>query len=270
MLDVSAQQHRPLDRERPIVHSPPSTPAVDLPAVVDASLGYRFAALLAYVLNPLVLPPVLLALVLVHFGARPSEVTWVTGVALVFFVAVPLGYVAWLLRRGHIASLMIRDRRRRLRPLLVGIGSCLAGTVVLYATGRTASALVAALLLGHAVNTGLILLVTLRWKVSIHLSALAGFFSALLFVLHTAWPSLAGATPLHAGPVLRPDGADSPLDVGAGPRRGAHVGAGRRGGAPGALDPVRRAVRALAAGAFRGAVGSWFDVSGFTFGSSST
>ena len=201
MLDVSAQQRRPLDRERPIVQSPPSTPAVDLPAVVDASPGYRFAALLAYVLNPLVLPPVLLALVLVHFGARPAELAWVTGVALVFFVAVPLGYVAWLLRRGYIASLMIRDRSRRLRPLLVGIGSCLVGMVVLYATGQTASALVAALLLGHALNTGLILLVTLRWKVSIHLSALAGFFSALLFVLHTAWPGLVGASsPLHAGP----------------------------------------------------------------------
>ena len=198
MLDVSAQQRRPLDREPLIVHSPPSAPAVDLPAVVDASPGYRFAALLAYVLNPLVLPPLLLALVLVHFGAPPTELAWVTGVALTFFVAVPLGYVVWLLRRGEIASVMIRNRSRRMRPLLVGIGSCLAGMVVLYATGRTSAVLVAALLLGHALNSALILLVTLRWKVSIHLSALAGFFSALLFVLHTSWSSL--AAPLHPGP----------------------------------------------------------------------
>lgn len=202
MLDVPPEQRRPLDREQEIVNSPPSAPAVDLPEVVDASRGYRFAAMLAYVLNPLVLPPVLLALVLAHFGAPPAEVAWVFGAGLIFFVAVPLGYVWWLLRRGHIASIMIRDRSRRLRPLLVGIGSSLAGLVVLYATAQTVAALVGTLLLLHAFNTGLILLVTLRWKVSIHLSAMAGFFSALLFVVHTAWLSLAGTPPvLHPGPI---------------------------------------------------------------------
>ena len=188
MLDA-AEHSAPFIHERQIVHSPPSAPAVDLPGVVDASKGYRLAAVLAYVFNPLMLPPLLLTLVVAYFGAALPEIAWVTGVSLVFFVLVPLGYVLWLLRRGRIASIMIRNRSRRTGPLLVGMGSSLVGLVVLYATGQTATPLVAALLLLHTLNSGLILLVTLRWKISIHLSALAGFFSALLFVGHAAWSS---------------------------------------------------------------------------------
>ena len=189
MLDAAAEHSAPFTRESQIVHSPPSAPAVDLPDVVDASAGYRFAATLAYVLNPLVLPPLLLALVIAYFGAALPEIAWVTGVSLMFFVLVPLGHVMWLLRQGRIASIMIRNRSRRTGPLLVGMGSSLVGLVVLYATLRTSTALVVWLLLLHTLNSGLILLVTLRWKISIHLSALAGFFSALLFIGHAAWSS---------------------------------------------------------------------------------
>ena len=221
MLDAAAEHSAPFTRESQIVHSPPSAPAVDLPAVVDASSGYRFAAVLAYVLNPLVLPPLLIALVVAYFGAALPEVAWVTGVSLVFFVLVPLGYVTWLLRQGRIASIMIRNRSRRTGPLLVGMGSSLMGLVVLYATLRTASSLVAWLLLIYTLNSGLILLVTLRWKISIHLSAMAGFFSALLFIEHATWlgqAATSGVLPpalLYALTLLLPLLAWSRVRVGA-------------------------------------------------------
>jgi|GEM_PF-204564 len=143
--------------------------------------GYAVANALSYVINPLVLPPIGFGVILWHFGAPAAEVAWVVAVALVFFCAIPLGYLVWLVRRGGAESIEIRQREERLRPFLAGIASYAVGVAVLAATGQTALPLLIALALLFPLNTALVLLVNLRFKISIHMTGLAGFVSILLF-----------------------------------------------------------------------------------------
>lgn len=166
----------------------PST-TTTLPVRDETSWSYRTAHLLAYVLNPLVLPSVLFALVAAHFGAPPLEIGWVVTVGLLFYAAVPLAYLGWLVRRRGVASIEVRERSRRTKPFLVGITSSAAAFAVVYATGTTAVDLITAIIACQIANTVLLLLINLRWKISIHTSSLAGFASTLLFVVYTPWPS---------------------------------------------------------------------------------
>lgn len=152
------------------------------PRVRPEAPATRLAVGLGYVVNPLVLPPLLFALVATAWGASRPEVWYVGAVTLVGFGLVPLGYVLHLLRRGRIASVEIVDRRARMAPLLVALGASGATCAVLAATARTAAPLLTALAAVHLLNTALLFAVTLRWKISLHAAALAAFAAVLAYL----------------------------------------------------------------------------------------
>ncbi len=158
--------------------------------------AYRAANLLSYLINPLVLPPVGFGLILWHFGAPGWEIALISAISLVFFCLVPLAHVVWMIRRGQADSLEVRRQDQRLRPFLVGIASYVVGIVAMALVGTTAGPLLVALALIYPVNTAILLLVNLRWKISIHMTSLAGFVSILLFVSLTVWRDLPPDTEL--------------------------------------------------------------------------
>lgn len=157
-------------------------------------VGYHAANVLSYVLNPLVLPPVGFALILWHFGAPGAEIALIAGVSLVFFCLIPLAYVIRMIRRGEAETLEVRRQERRLKPFLVGITSYAVGMVVMATAGTTAVAFLVALALLYPINTALLVLINMRWKISVHMTSLAGFVSILLFVSMTVWRDLPPAT----------------------------------------------------------------------------
>jgi hypothetical protein len=160
------------------------------PAELQRQRGYRVANAISYFLNPLVLPPVGFGLIQWHFGASGLEILWTVVISLVFFCLVPLLYVIGMVRRGRAESLEVRDRDSRLRPFLVGIGSYAVGMAVLATTVRTALPLIVSVAALFPFNTLLILLINTRWKISVHMTSLAGFVSVLLFVALTVWRDL--------------------------------------------------------------------------------
>lgn len=160
------------------------------PETARRQRGYRVANAVSYLLNPLVLPPVGFALVQGHFGAGVLEIAWTFAVSAVFFCVVPLLYLLGMIRQGRAESLEVRDRAQRMRPFLVGVGSYLVGIALLGATVRTALALVVSIATLFPVNTLLIVLINTRWKISVHMTSLAGFVSLLLFVALTVWRDL--------------------------------------------------------------------------------
>ena len=192
---------------------PPTLPTPDaggrrgaaLPPTTTASRerdrGYRLANAVSYVLNPLVFPPVAFALIEAHFGGSAASVAWTFGVSLVFFCLVPLAYVAGMVRAGRAESLEVRDRASRVAPLLVGIASYAVGALLLWRTVEgPALPLIVAFASLYPLNTALLLLVNMRWKISLHMSSLAGFVGVLLFVALTVWRDL-------------PDGVETALTV---------------------------------------------------------
>ena len=180
--------------------------APDLPAGSVASVAagpaYAVANTLSYVLNPLVLPPAGFGLALWHLGAPRLEIVTAVLVALAFYGLLPLAYIARLVKQGEASSLEIRQREHRTKPFLVGIACYALGAVVLGGVGETAVPLVVAMAALFPLNTAIVLLINLRWKMSVHLTAMAGFVSMLLVIAATAWTGV-------------PDGWSGHLSVGA-------------------------------------------------------
>ena len=172
------------------------------------SHGYRLANAVSYFLNPLVLPPVAFTLIVAHFRAPASEVLWTFGVSVVFFCLVPLFYVVGMVRAGRAESLEVRERGSRLKPLLVGMVSYAVGAALLATTVEgPALPLIVSFAALSPINTAVILLINTRWKISLHMTSLAGFVGVLLFTALTVWRDLpagveAALTVATVGPLV--------------------------------------------------------------------
>lgn len=142
----------------------------------------RLALGLSYGVNPLVLPPILFSVIAHRMGAPTPEVRQILLITAICFMVVPFAFLVYLVRTSRVESVEVRNRLDRTRPYLVGIGSYVAGLALLATLGTTAVALMVSLAVCMIVNTGLVLAINLRWKISAHASGLAGFISMLLFV----------------------------------------------------------------------------------------
>lgn len=156
---------------------------MDPPDAGGRRARYRAASLISYTINPLVLPVIGVALVVFWGGGSGYDVARVAGIASVFFALVPLAVVWVLLRKGHVDSLDIRVRRKRVVPFIAGVASFAAGLLTLAGVDTPAGALVVALTLCLIINTVLMTLITLRWKISIHGAGVGGLLGLLLFLI---------------------------------------------------------------------------------------
>jgi hypothetical protein len=100
-----------------------------------------------------------------------------------------------MVRRGVAESLEVRSREMRTRPFIVGILSYAVGLAVLALTVRTALPLIVALAALMPINTAVMTLINLQWKISIHSAGMASFCSALLFVAVYVTPDLWSSLP---------------------------------------------------------------------------
>lgn len=152
-------------------------------------VGYRLASAISYLLNPLILPPIAFVLIQWHFGAGGREVIQTFIVSLTFFCLIPFANVIGMVWRGEAKTLEVREQKARTKPLLVGIVSYILGLMALAFMTQTATALVVLVAALFPLNAALILLINRRWKISAHVSSLAGFVSGLLFIAVAAWQS---------------------------------------------------------------------------------
>lgn len=161
------------------------------PVTAPRDRGYRVANAISYLLNPLVFPPIAFTLIDAHFGAGLPEVAWTFGVSIIFFCLVPLFYVLGMVRRGRAESLEVRQQERRLSAFLVSLVSYAVGALLLWQTVEGAALpLIVAFASLFPINTAVLLLINLRWKISIHMTSLAGFVGVLLFTALTVWRDL--------------------------------------------------------------------------------
>lgn len=132
-----------------------------------------------------------------------------------FGTMIPLVMMLQLTKSGVISDFNVSERKQRTRPFLGAAASYFAGGGVLLL--MRAPTIITALMLCYAGNTIIMLLITLRWKISIHASGVAGpttalvyslgVFAAVFYILlipvgwarmrlraHTPWQILAGAS----------------------------------------------------------------------------
>lgn len=101
-------------------------------------------------------------------------------ISLVFASILPMAIIVYWAKRLDTDS-DISNREDRFTPLIVGIVSYFIGFLVSLFLGT--DHFLTALLLCYAVNTGVVLLITFKWKISVHTTGLSGPVGALILLL---------------------------------------------------------------------------------------
>lgn len=136
------------------------------------------AKLVSILFHPILTSPIAFLLLILTGNPDAGENKIILSVVAVFFSSmVTMIYVLYLKKTGVVESLDVDVRERRINPLIVGICAYVIGFILL--TALDASAVVRGLMFCYITNTMLVLLITYRWKVSIHATGTAGPMVAL-------------------------------------------------------------------------------------------
>ncbi len=144
----------------------------------------RAARVITEVLSPINVVPVLLLLVAFH-SAPDLTTALIWGlVGALFASALPATYIVLKLRRRSITDYHVKEREQRPKLALFIVPSVLVGAVVLALAGapREMAALGGALLAGISIAA----LVTLFWKISVHVAVSAGTV-VILALVYGVW-----------------------------------------------------------------------------------
>ena len=142
----------------------------------------RWLSRLAYWVSQIGSPPVTGAVTALMIGfilSTSSAWLWT-----IFYIAltilVPCAYIVWLVYMGKVVDFHLPARAQRIRPLMLSLATALVTWLVMF-QGQ-APALLQMLATVNVVQMALFLLITLRWKISLHCTATT-ILAELAFVL---------------------------------------------------------------------------------------
>lgn len=141
-----------------------STPADFIPMNWDEHLAKWVSDILS--------PPVLAlsGIFLAAHAIGSSAAWWWSSYYVLMTVALPCGYIIWKVRRGEISDFHMRIRHERIRPMLLMLACCLAAwSSMAIAHAPTVLLLFATM---GILQVAFLFLVTLRWKISGHGTAI--------------------------------------------------------------------------------------------------
>lgn len=128
---------------------------------------HSFANIVSWVISPVVAAPLAyLCIVLIGFRPEPDRYAWLSVLFMASTLA-PMLLILGLKRIGKVSDYNISFREQRFLPLLVLVGVNALGYE--FMQQLDAPRMLSGILLFNALNTVIILLVTLQWKISIHL-----------------------------------------------------------------------------------------------------
>jgi membrane-associated phospholipid phosphatase len=153
----------------------------------------EIAELISFVFNPpIVAAPTFLVLIILQ---RPENSLFLILISVSFGGLIPLAIVYGLSKRGVIPDLWASERETRAIPFSGAVCSYLLGTLVLVAA--RSPAIITSLMLCYVGNTLIMMLISLKWKISIHATGITGPVTALIYSLGVmAFPFLLLVVPV--------------------------------------------------------------------------
>jgi membrane-associated phospholipid phosphatase len=150
----------------------------------------RAAEAISTILNPLfVAAPTLLALLILE---KPPNLPVLALVVLAFGTVVPLAILYGLVRRGALPDMHISNREDRSVAFVSVMSSYVLGAVLLLLA--SAPPIVTAVILCYLGNSLIMMLISIRWKISIHASGITGPVTVLTYSLGVVGLFLFGLT----------------------------------------------------------------------------
>ncbi len=139
----------------------------------------KLASRISIVINPLLLTlATFIPLILKFGGTYRWNLFFITSC---FGFVLPFAGVIILLKKGMLSDLFATERTERYVPFLASLVSYLIGTIVLVYV--QAPAAVTALMATYFVNGLVLVLITTKWKISIHASGVTSPVTALVYLL---------------------------------------------------------------------------------------
>src|SRR5579883_2148566 len=136
------------------------------------ALALRAAEWVSLAGSPFLLAALLLLIVSWHATHRVWPALGWAALAAAFVTVTPLILLSLAVWAGRVRNLELDVRRERPWPMLIALGITVLGLLVLWALG--APRLLLILLISTLVGGLVALLITLRWKISIHTGGAAG------------------------------------------------------------------------------------------------
>ncbi len=164
----------------------------------QAELIGRWDLRLARWISDLLCPPVVAAvciLVAAAYLATPVAWKW-AALFLGLAVVPPTLYVIWLLHRGEVSDFHLCVRHERIKPMLVTVAAALSAWGMLI-VGSAPRLLVALATVG-IVMAVITLVITLRWKISGHTTAISSLAMLCCILIGPAAAPIALSVPLVA------------------------------------------------------------------------
>lgn len=142
---------------------------------------YKIAKIISTLTNPpiICIPLFLIICLALTYGDLTSFAVLET-VSLIFASALPMAIIVFWARRIGTDN-DISNRSDRFTPLIVGVISYFIGFITCLAFNL--DNFLTCLLLCYSVNTGVVLLITFKWKISVHTTGLSGPVAALILLL---------------------------------------------------------------------------------------
>ncbi|MBN2335908.1 hypothetical protein JXL21_10150 [Candidatus Bathyarchaeota archaeon] len=141
----------------------------------------KLASFVSAVMNaPLITLITFIPLILRYGNGNAGQLFAVTSF---FGCFLPLIMVVVMLKRGVISDFYASDRKERSVPFLATITSYVMGAVVLVVLNAPAP--ITALMASYIVNGLVLLVITFKWKISIHASGVTSPVTALVYLLGT-------------------------------------------------------------------------------------
>jgi membrane-associated phospholipid phosphatase len=140
----------------------------------------RFARLITEVLAPANVGSAVFLLVAWHSTPTIAQALRWGLLTILFTIALPFSFILWGVRRQRFTDHHIRLREQRPLAIAVSLGSALAGLILLIILGAPRELI--ALVVAMATGLVIALLITLFWKMSIHVASVAGAIVILVLV----------------------------------------------------------------------------------------
>ena len=144
-------------------------------------LTVRIARYVSNILAPVSVSGPFVVLVALYHARNPLIMLAYAGVTLLFLSFGPLLYILLGVRSGKLSDVDVSRRTERTGPFLFGIASVTMGLFVLMFIHGPKN--LQTVLIGTLVSGVIMMVTTLRWKISIHASTLAGA-ATMLTVLY--------------------------------------------------------------------------------------
>jgi len=159
---------------------------------LDDALSSGLDGLVANAISQVASPPIVAATAMaITASTLPGPSAWMwAGTYVSLAILIPLLYLVCLVQQGIVTDLDVQLREQRMRPLIFTMvcNGLAWGVLVLGAAPAQLVLLAGALW----VQTVLIFVITLRWKISVHCAAAASLGTLVWSLIGTPWPLLIG------------------------------------------------------------------------------